>query len=51
MAGVTSATVTWAAPASNGSPITGYTVTPYLNGMAQTPVSYDASPRPAPYPA
>ncbi|GLZ39298.1 putative Ig domain-containing protein [Actinokineospora sp. NBRC 105648] len=42
-AGVTSATVTWTAPATNGSPITGYVVTPYLNGVAQTPVNYDAS--------
>jgi large repetitive protein len=42
-AGATSATVTWTAPASNGSPITGYTVTPFLNGVAQTPVAYDAS--------
>ena len=42
-AGATSATVTWTASASNNSPITGYVVTPYLNGTAQTPVSYDAS--------
>jgi len=42
-AGITSATVTWTAPASNNSPITGYVVTPYLNGAAQTPLSYDAS--------
>ena len=42
-AGVTSATVTWTAPASNNFAITGYIVTPYLNGTAQTPVSYDAS--------
>ncbi|WP_214109611.1 DUF7927 domain-containing protein [Acrocarpospora catenulata] len=42
-AGVTSATVTWTAPESHGSTITGYVVTPYLNGVAQTPVSYDAS--------
>jgi hypothetical protein len=41
--GITSATVAWTAPASNGSPITGYVVTPYLAGVAQTPVSYDAS--------
>ncbi|GAB1820096.1 DUF7927 domain-containing protein [Herbidospora sp. RD11066] len=39
-AGVTSATVTWTAPAANGSPITGYIVTPYLNGVAQAPVTY-----------
>ncbi|MET8142136.1 putative Ig domain-containing protein, partial [Sphaerisporangium sp. NPDC005288] len=42
-AGVTSATVTWTAPAANGSPITQYIVTPYRNGVAQTPVTYDAS--------
>ncbi|WP_235487864.1 fibronectin type III domain-containing protein, partial [Frankia sp. AvcI1] len=42
-AGVTSATVTWVAPASNGSTITGYLVTPIRNGVAQTPVSFDAS--------
>ncbi len=42
-AGITSATVSWTAPASNNSPITGYTVTPYLAGVAQTPQSYDAS--------
>ncbi|WP_375423216.1 fibronectin type III domain-containing protein [uncultured Friedmanniella sp.] len=42
-AGVTSATVSWTAPASNGSTITGYSVTPYLSGLAQTPTSFDAS--------
>ncbi|MCM3921831.1 putative Ig domain-containing protein [Frankia sp. AiPs1] len=42
-AGITSATVTWVAPASNGSTITGYVVTPIRNGVAQTPVSFDAS--------
>ncbi|MCG5468068.1 fibronectin type III domain-containing protein [Micromonospora sp. LAH09] len=36
-AGTNAATVTWTAPANGGSPITGYTVTPYLNGVAQTP--------------
>ena len=30
-----SATVTWSAPPSGGSPITSYTVTPYINGQAQ----------------
>ena len=34
-AGNQSATVSWTAPASGGSPITGYTVTPYLAGAAQ----------------
>jgi uncharacterized repeat protein (TIGR01451 family) len=42
-AGITSATVTWAAPASNGSAITGYVVTPYRNGIAQTTQSFDTS--------
>lgn len=42
-AGITSATVTWVAPASNGSAITGYIVTPIRGGVAQTPVSFDAS--------
>ncbi|MFJ6197286.1 beta strand repeat-containing protein [Micromonospora sp. NPDC092111] len=42
-AGVASATVTWTAPASNGSPITGYVVTPIRGGVPQTPISYDAS--------
>jgi uncharacterized repeat protein (TIGR01451 family) len=42
-AGITSATVSWTAPAANGSTITGYVVTPYENGVARTAVSYDAS--------
>ncbi len=42
-AGITSATVSWVAPANNGSAITGYVVTPYQAGVAQTPVSYDAT--------
>ncbi len=42
-AGISSATLTWAAPANNGSAITGYVVTPYLAGVAQTAVSFDAS--------
>ncbi|MEV4525440.1 fibronectin type III domain-containing protein [Streptosporangium sp. NPDC049304] len=42
-AGTTSATVSWTAPASNGRAITGYVVTPTRNGVAQTPVSFDAS--------
>ena len=40
---MTSATVSWTAPANNGSAITGYVVTPYRNGVAQTPVAFDAS--------
>ncbi|MBL7497382.1 DUF11 domain-containing protein [Frankia sp. CNm7] len=42
-AGVSSATVSWTAPPANGSPITGYVVTPYLNGVAQAPRSFDAT--------
>jgi hypothetical protein len=43
-AGAISATVSWTAPETNGgSPITGYKVTPYLNGTtAQTAVSAGA---------
>ncbi|MDG4808904.1 fibronectin type III domain-containing protein [Micromonospora sp. WMMD1120] len=39
-AGTTAATVSWTAPANGGAPITGYTVTPYLNGVAQTPQTF-----------
>ncbi|GAA1427308.1 DUF11 domain-containing protein [Microlunatus lacustris] len=42
-AGITSTTLTWVAPEANGSPITSYVVTPYLNGTAQTPVTVDGS--------
>ncbi len=42
-AGVASATVNWVAPATNGSPITGYVVTPTRNGVAQSPISFDSS--------
>jgi Domain of unknown function (DUF4082)/Fibronectin type III domain len=39
-----SAQVTWTTPAANGdSPITGYTVTPYIGSTAQTPVQAGAS--------
>jgi plastocyanin len=39
--GNTTALVRWAAPASNnGSPISGYVVTPYLSGIAQTARSF-----------
>ena len=34
----TQALVSWNAAAPNGSPVTAYTVTPYLAGLAQTPV-------------
>ncbi|MEU8183246.1 fibronectin type III domain-containing protein [Micromonospora sp. NPDC049044] len=40
IAGTNAATLTWTAPANGGSAITGYTVTPYLNGVAQTPQSF-----------
>jgi uncharacterized repeat protein (TIGR01451 family) len=42
-AGITSATVTWVTPASNGSPLTSYVITPYLGGVAQTPHSFDTT--------
>ena len=43
-AGNQSATVSWTAPANGGSPITMYTVTPYLAGVAQTPTQVAGSP-------
>ena len=42
-AGVTNATVTWVTPATNGSPLTGYVITPYLANVAQAPQSFDTS--------
>ena len=42
--GPSSATVTWSAPASNGAPITSYTVTPYANGSALTPTTVTGNP-------
>ncbi|MEV4825762.1 fibronectin type III domain-containing protein [Micromonospora sp. NPDC049274] len=39
-AGTTAATLSWTAPANGSSPITGYTVTPYLGGVAQTPQTF-----------
>jgi Domain of unknown function (DUF1929)/Fibronectin type III domain len=39
-----SATVTWTAPANGGSPITSYTVTPYIGSTAQTPTIVNGNP-------
>ncbi|RLP96096.1 hypothetical protein EAD89_00270 [Micromonospora sp. BL4] len=41
--GITSAVVSWTAPTSNGSPITGYLVTPIRDGVTQPTLSFDAS--------
>ena len=43
-AGNQSAAVSWSAPANGGSPITSYTVTPYLAGVAQTATQVSGSP-------
>ena len=43
-AGNGSATVSWTAPSGGGSPITGYTVTPYIAGVAQAPTTVSGSP-------
>lgn len=42
-AGVTSASVSWTAPASNGSAITGYVITPYIGGTAQPAQTYNST--------
>jgi Fibronectin type III domain len=43
-AGSASATVTWTAPSSdNGSPITEYVITPFLNGVAEPPKTYNST--------
>jgi hypothetical protein len=43
-AGTGSATVTWIAPATdNGSPITGYVITPFVNGVAEPPKTYTST--------
>ncbi len=41
-----SATVSWTAPGNGGSPITSYTVTPYIGSTAQNPVTVSGSPPP-----
>ena len=43
-AGNGTATVTWAAPANGGSPITSYTVTPYIGSTAQPKTTVSGSP-------
>ena len=35
--------LSWTAPATNGSAITGYTVTPYVGASAQTPVTFSSA--------
>ena len=35
--------VTWTAPTDGGSPITGYRVTPFINGTAQTPIATNST--------
>jgi hypothetical protein len=39
-----SATVAWTAPSDGGSPLTSYTVTPYIGSTAQTPKTVTGSP-------
>ena len=43
VAGITSAVVTWVAPAANGSPLTSYVVSTYLAGALQSFVSVPAT--------
>ncbi|MFJ2030381.1 fibronectin type III domain-containing protein [Streptosporangium sp. NPDC087985] len=42
-AGTTSAVLTWTAPASNGSTITGYVVTPFIGGVAQPTQTFNGT--------
>ena len=41
------ATISWTAAPTNGSAVTGYTVTPYLAGVAQSPQSFSSATRSA----
>jgi hypothetical protein len=43
-AGNASATVSWTAPSNGGSPITSYTVTPFIGATAQTPTVVTGNP-------
>ncbi len=43
-AGDASATVSWVAPSNGGSPITSYTVTPFVGSVAQTPTTVTGTP-------
>ncbi len=43
-AGNTKATVAWTAPANGGSPITSYTITPYIGATAQATTTITGSP-------
>jgi hypothetical protein len=43
-AGDASAVVSWTAPSDGGSPLTSYTVTPYVGTTAQTPTTVSGSP-------
>ena len=42
-AGTGQATVSWTAPAANGSPISGYVVTPYIGGVAQSAQTFHST--------
>ncbi|MGP0050583.1 MAG: DUF4082 domain-containing protein, partial [Solirubrobacteraceae bacterium] len=42
--GYEDATVSWTAPWNGGSPITSYTITPYIGSTAQTPTTITGSP-------
>jgi hypothetical protein len=37
------AMVSWTAPANNGSPITKYVITPFLNGVAEAPKTFNSN--------